>query len=751
MDHTNESCIRPLIYADIDLNLIDGSAVWVTSVVETLSQDENVHPTLLLKRPIIRDVLTASLQRKPNVTVIDPWSKQFKMLNLDLDDDSWFHTKTLSVSHAADIMEQLDQLYQYDMFLVRGYVLSKEIAHNRSFANRTWFYITDFPQRLNELTHTHLEDLTAIYNNGDKLLCQTPTLIDYYKKLLNTVHDHKFIYLPPMVPNACPDIEEFKNRHNRLIYAGKFTPLWNVPEMFQAFNRIEDSSLEFVVAGEKFHNYPYRENYDAVVKGILQSSPQIVWKKGLSREDVQRLIQSSDVGVSWRHKVMDQSKELSTKVLEYGLYGKPVIMNRNELHEAVFGKDYPLFANNEKQFIDKVRLAFSNPHVYEKAARCVYEVSQRHTFKNVYEQLKPHIHNKSGKRAGLSFAMSVQVKRPIHVLFAGHDLKFARPLMDYFKLKPFFRVKEDQWKGHNRHDESASLERLKWADVIIAEWGLGNAVWYSRHKHKRQKLVVRMHRQERETDYPKQVNWEQVDHLVLISPMLIKEFEECFKIPYEKTSIYYNLLDVNDIQREKLDGYRFNLGIVGVVPKMKRLDLALDIFEALWCEDSRYTLYVKGKFPNEYPWLWKREEEKDYYRQVFRRINRSPWRDSVVFDGWGRDIPEWFRKIGFILSPSDFESFHMAIAEGMASGAIPVIRNRVGVTDLYPKEFIYHSVEDATSLIRRANAQHSLSLREKAKDYVRQFDKYTVGRQWEELVVSLYLGQKVEANISQFS
>ena len=70
-----------------------------------------------------------------------------------------------------------------------------------------------------------------------------------------------------------------------------------------------------------------------------------------------------------------------------------------------------------------------------------------------------------------------------------------------------------------------------------------------------------------------------------------------------------------------------------------------------------------------------------------------------IRDRHGDDVQEWFRKIGFVLSPSEFESFHMAIPEGMASGAIPVIRNWEGADQIYPKRFIFKDITQAASII----------------------------------------------------
>ena len=64
-------------------------------------------------------------------------------------------------------------------------------------------------------------------------------------------------------------------------------------------------------------------------------------------------------------------------------------------------------------------------------------------------------------------------------------------------------------------------------------------------------------------------------------------------------------------------------GMIGMAPQSKRLDLAVDTFELLYKKDKRYTLHIKGKQPYEYDWLWARTKEREYYTQVYEKINKS--------------------------------------------------------------------------------------------------------------------------------
>jgi hypothetical protein len=326
----------------------------------------------------------------------------------------------------------------------------------------------------------------------------------------------------------------------------------------------------------------------------------------------------------------------------------------------------------------------------------------------------------------------------VKLVFAGHDLKFAKLIIDYLENSGKYEVRIDHWKGHNAHDEAYSKECISWADVIICEWGLGNAVWYSQHKLPHQKLIVRMHRQELDTQYPKKFVLGNIDKIIAISPYVYEEFYRVFKIPREKMIMIYNAVHSQMLDKPKANE-KYHLGIVGICPKMKRLDLAIDILQKLWEHDSRYKLFVKGKMPQEYPWLWRKEEERRYYEELFARIENAPWGKSVVFDGFGNDVDEWFRKIRFILSTSDFESFHLAPAEGMASGAYPIILKWDGSETIYPKKYLNENIQSCVQRIIQINEADEVgSLQSEVKEYVRtHFDINIIGPEWEKLITEL--------------
>jgi hypothetical protein len=130
---------------------------------------------------------------------------------------------------------------------------------------------------------------------------------------------------------------------------------------------------------------------------------------------------------------------------------------------------------------------------------------------------------------------------------------------------------------------------------------------------------------------------------------------------------------------------------------------------ALRLKDRRYRLFIKGRFPWEYPWVWRKPEEKEFYEECLERIKSDPdLKDAVVFEEFGSDISLWLRKIGVILSVSDLESFHMALAEGIASGCYPLLWDREGADELFPWIKAY---DDAADIAADLLSENSIAAR----------------------------------------
>jgi glycosyltransferase involved in cell wall biosynthesis len=380
-------------------------------------------------------------------------------------------------------------------------------------------------------------------------------------------------------------------------------------------------------------------------------------------------------------------------VLEYGAAGCAVLLNRTPLYEDLLGPDYPLFANDPDAALAALLRARDDPGLREQAAARCEAAARAFTFERVAIDLEPHLRRVAG---GGSMAPAFSERS--RLVFAGHDFKFLAQIEDHARAAGA-EVREDRWAGHNE-PSAETPELLEWAEVALCEWCLGNAVTYSRGVRDDQRLVIRFHRVERTTEYPAMVEIDRVDRVVFVGPHLREEAIQRYSWPEEKLIVVPNAVDVGVLRREKLPESSFNLGMVGFVPAIKRLDRALDLVELLRARDPRFRLIVKGQPPWALPWIRKRDDERRFFQQAYGRIESAPLlRGAVSFEDHGPNIPAFLRKVGIILSTSDWEGHQVALAEGMASGCVPVIIDRPGAREQYPDRWIHDSPEQAAAAI----------------------------------------------------
>jgi glycosyltransferase involved in cell wall biosynthesis len=264
-------------------------------------------------------------------------------------------------------------------------------------------------------------------------------------------------------------------------------------------------------------------------------------------------------------------------------------------------------------------------------------------------------------------------------------------------------------------------------------------VWYSNNKRRRQKLIVRLHMFELNGPWLGNVAAENIDSLVCVSQLYVDRTLERTTWTDTAFRVIPNAVDLLDLGRTKEPGHRFRLGLVGIVPMRKRLDRALDLLEELLAEDSRYTLHVRGRMPWEYPHEWKKPLQREAYLEIFDRIGRSPaLRDAVVFEPFGPDMAAWMRKIGYLLSPSSDESFHLAPAEGMASGAVPLFWRRPGVDEIFSNRWTRETTTQVRSFVSALNNSPEAYEKESraAAEYAQRFDMRATGEQWLEEILA---------------
>lgn len=328
--------------------------------------------------------------------------------------------------------------------------------------------------------------------------------------------------------------------------------------------------------------------------------------------------------------------------------------------------------------------------------------------------------------------------RPLRVVVASHDFVFLGGVLAHLRRLPDVEVRIDDVPSFASHDETASAALMEWADVVLCEWVSPLTAWYSHHRPAGVRVVARLHRMEIYNGWVDLVDVAGLDQVICVSPHYAALTLARTGWPASKVTTIPNYVDCDWFDRPKLPGAEYHLGFVGMVPSRKRLDLALDVVERLRERDPRYQLFVKTKMPWQYPWNWADLAERVATAAVLERLTGSRLlREGVVLDPHGADVAAWMRRVGFVLSTSEDESFHLAPVEGMASGAVPVVRDWPGSELVYGERWLHHGVDSMVDTVEEIVtsggwAERSRLAQEQAR---RSFDISVVCRLFEQALL----------------
>lgn len=723
---TDASGLRVLLYGDVDLNVMDGSATWLPSMAETLART-GAAVDVQLKAEERRDLLTAPLRRLDGVRVLAarPPAGQHAM----------------SPARAADVLQELDAADPYDVVLVRGIHACVELADRKAFEGRLWSYVTEYGYVGEGFPPERVEEISRVADASRLMLAQTPQARAVLEALVPAAAG-RTVLLSPMVPDSLvPAVrpDDHGTGPVRLVYAGKFAYDWRTDLMPDILAALQEAGVPatLTMVGDKVHREPEHRGWAAAMRARLESDmPGFEWTGAIPREEALARTAGADISLGWRTPALDLSLEISTKVLESCAVGVPPLVNRTVAHEELLGADYPLFVE---------ALTDSAQDIAARIAAVRHELPA--LSRRVVEAAEPYRMTARalvvvGYLRRLGLLETPRTAEPVpartaprtRVVLAGHDLKFAGELVDLLRDDPTVELRLDRWEGLHRHDEAASRRLVEWADVVVCEWAGPNAVWYARHKRPGQRLVVRLHMFELRGGWLSALEAGAVDRLVTVSDLYRDLTREHLAIDPERVTVIPNAVSLADLDRPAADGRRHRLGIVGVVPLRKRLDRAVDLLEALREHDDRFTLHVRGRMPWEYPHEWRKPVQREAYLDLFSRIGAGPLREAVAFEPFGADMGSWLTKIGWVLSPSTTESFHLAPAEGMVSGAVPLVWDRPGAVGVFGEDLVVADTDAAARRVLEAVADDARweALSAHARERVRPYDERAVAGLWRE-------------------
>jgi pentatricopeptide repeat protein len=232
--------------------------------------------------------------------------------------------------------------------------------------------------------------------------------------------------------------------------------------------------------------------------------------------------------------------------------------------------------------------------------------------------------------------------------------------------------------------EQELYELMRWSDISWFEWCTDLAVMGSKLP-KVCKNVIRLHRYEAYLPWPSQVNWENIDVLIMVGNSFVRDalvskapdIENKTRIKMIPNGVNLDKLRFSSRSRGK------NLAFLGNLRMVKNPAFLLQCMQKLHYIDPEYRLFFGG--------ICQDQVIEQYMHHMVRALGL----DGVVFlNGWQEDISSWLADKHYIVSTSMIESQGMGVLEGMACGLKPVIHNFPGADQIFPPEFLFNISEE---------------------------------------------------------
>ena len=232
---------------------------------------------------------------------------------------------------------------------------------------------------------------------------------------------------------------------------------------------------------------------------------------------------------------------------------------------------------------------------------------------------------------------------------------------------------------------------VRWADVVWIEWVNQLTISLTHHPTllKDKHVICRLHRYEAFTDMPAKVNWNTIDDLIFVASH-IKESMKRLVPDIEqqvRTHVVYNGIDLERFGLlERRPG--FDIAYIGYINHRKNPTLLLQCLSQLVNIDPRYMLHIAGEF--------QAFDYQLYFEQMVAAMGLEP---HIRMDGWVDDIAGWLGDKQYLIHTSVHEGHPVGIMEAMARGLKPLIHNFVGAGEIYPKKYLWNTLDEFTRKI----------------------------------------------------
>ncbi|HSN43866.1 MAG TPA: hypothetical protein VLR88_07395, partial [Propionibacteriaceae bacterium] len=176
---------RVLLYGDVDLSIIDGSAIWLISAATAL-QMAGADVTVQLKSRPTRETLVGHLRTLTGVTVVELAAGV---------------KGPLSATDAVAALVSLDRDHPFDVVIARGFALCHALATDGTLAHKLWSYVTDIPRFSDPDYPRRAQRLQDVASASRVMLAQTEEARSFVE-IVAPAASGKTLLIPPMLPDS---------------------------------------------------------------------------------------------------------------------------------------------------------------------------------------------------------------------------------------------------------------------------------------------------------------------------------------------------------------------------------------------------------------------------------------------------------------------------------------------------------------------------------------------------------------------
>jgi len=272
----------------------------------------------------------------------------------------------------------------------------------------------------------------------------------------------------------------------------------------------------------------------------------------------------------------------------------------------------------------------------------------------------------------------IRSKRPKIAFFAGDDgTGFCDDIVEF--IKQYFEVR----LSDGRTDREP-YELMEWSDVSWFDSCPDLAIKASKRTNVCRN-VIGIHCYEGYEQWPRQVNWANIDTLFIAGNSIVKD-ALVRHVPGLETETSVAVVPCGvDLEKSTFIDRQCgkNIAFLPDLSPQRNPAFILQCMQKLRYIDPEYRLFFGGAFVDDIV--------EQYVRHMVEALDLG---GVVLFDRRQEDVCSWLEDKHYIVSTSFFEGSSTGLLEAMACGLKPVVHNFPGANRIFPSEFLFDISEE---------------------------------------------------------